>query len=122
MAAITDLTFNQVAAALGDTTAFFIGEDPLGNITLMVSISAVNGESTSNLNNDGVIKFCTRLLAACGKAQDALNVNQIDGEKLNSFPAASSSGVIVNGFVEQTSTLKSKIAVSTATEIVGTNI
>lgn len=122
MAPVRDLTFDQVSSALGIPNAFFVGEDPLGNITLMISVAAINGDTTTSLTSQGVIKLFTKLREACHKAQEALNQSQIDGEKLNSFPPSISNGVIVDGFVEQTSTIKSRIAVSTATEIVGTNI
>ena len=121
MAILKDLTFDQVSAKSGVANAFLVAEDPLGNITLMVSVSAINEETVNTLSSPGVIKFFTRLREACHKAKETANTALLPEEKLTSFPPAISSGVIVDGYVEQTSTIKSRIAVSTATEISGTN-
>lgn len=119
MAAIEDLTYDQLNAALGVSNAIYVGEDPLGNIGVLISASLINGETINTLSASGTIKLLTRLMAACRKAQEALNVNQVDGEKLDAFPEAVSSGVVVDGYVQQTSAIKSRIAVATATEIIG---
>ena len=122
MAAITDLTFSQLSDALGIPNAIFVGEDALGNITVQLSISAINDETVNNLTNAGVVKFLTRLREACHKAQETINQGQTEGEKLDAFPAAVSSGAVVDGYVQQSGGIKSKIAVATATQIVGPNI
>lgn len=119
MAAITDLTYDQLNAALGVDNAIYVGEDPLGNIGVLISVSLINGEVANTLSEKGTIKLLTRLMAACRKAQETLNEGQAAGEKLDAFPEAVSSGVVVDGYVQQTSAIKSRIAVATATEIVG---
>ncbi len=121
MAAITDLTFAQLSDALGTTGAVYVGEDTLGNITVQLSVSVINDENVNNPTNTGVVKFLTRLREACHKAQETANQAQVDGEKLNAFPAAISTGAVVDGFVQQSGAIQSKIAVATATQIVGPN-
>lgn len=121
MAAITDLTFSQLSDALGTTGAVYVGEDTLGNITVQLSISAINDEQINNASSFGVVKFLTRLREACHKAQETINQAQAVGEKLDAFPAATSTGAVVDGYVQQTGSVKSKIAVATATQIVGPN-
>lgn len=121
MAAITDLTFSQLSDALGIPGAVSVGEDTQGNITVQLSISAINGETVNNLSGTGVVKLLTRLREACHKAQETINQGQAEGEKLDAFPAAVSSGTVVDGYVMQSGTVKSKIAVATATQIVGPN-
>lgn len=121
MAAITDLTFDQLSNALGTTGAISVGEDTLGNITVQLSISAINDETVNSLASTGVVKFLTRLREACHKAQEIVNQGQAEGEKLDAFPAAVSSGSVVDGYVMQSGAIKSKIAVATATQIVGPN-
>ena len=122
MAAITDLTFAQLSDALGATGAVYVGEDTLGNITVQLSISVINDENINNLTNTGVVKFLTRLREACHKAQETINQGQAVGEKLDAFLAATSTGAVVDGYVQQAGSIKSKIAVATATQIVGLNI
>lgn len=121
MAAITDLTFSQLSDALGITGAVYVGEDTLGNITVQLSISAINDEVINSPASFGVVKFLTRLREACHKAQETINTSQTTGEKLDAFPAATSTGAVVDGYVQQIGSIKSKIAVATATQIVGPN-
>lgn len=121
MAAITDLTFEQLSNALGITGAISVGEDTLGNITVQLSISAINDETINNLASGGVVKFLTRLREACHKAQETINQGQAEGEKLDAFPAATSNGAVIDGYVLQSGAIKSKIAVATATQILGPN-
>ena len=122
MPAITDLTFSQLSDALGTTGAVYVAEDPLGNITVQLSISAINDEQINSTANFGVVKFLTRLREACHKAQEAVNQPQAVGEKLDAFPAATSTGAVVDGYVQQIGSVKSKIAVATATQIVGPTV
>ncbi len=72
MAAITDLTFSQLSD-VGTTGAVYVAEDPLGNITVQLSISAINDEQINSTASFGVVKFLTRLREACHKAQEAIN-------------------------------------------------
>lgn len=121
MAAITDLTFSQLSEALATTGAVSVSEDTLGNITVQLSVSIINDETINNLASKGVVKFLTRLREACHKAQETINTSQATGEKLNAFPAATSTGAVVDGYVQQSGAIQSKIAVATATQIVGPN-
>lgn len=121
MAAITDLTFAQLADALGTPNAIYVAEDPLGNITVQLSVGAINNETINSPATTGVVKFLTRLREACNKAQETANVGQAEGEKLDAFPSATSTGSVLDGYVQQTGVIKSKIAVATATQIIGQN-
>lgn len=121
MAAITDLSFSQLSEALGTIGAIAVLEDTVGNITVQFSVSIINGETVNNLASFGVVKFLTRLREACHKAQQIVNESHAVGEKLNAFPAATSTGAVVDGYVQQSGAIQSKIEVATATQIVGAN-
>lgn len=120
MAAITDLTFEQLNTALDIDGAMFLGEDPVGNVSIMISIAAINDDETANaLTRTGVVKLMTRLIEACRRAQIAANESQVVGEMLDAFPSSTSNGVVSEGYFQQTASVKSRIAVSSATVIVG---
>lgn len=119
MAQLTDLTPAQVVAQL-PANSFFVGEDPLGNIGVVVSLTQLLGEPVVNLNDPCVVKLMTRLREACATAQEVANQNQVEGERLNAFPSAVSSGNVIDGYVTQTGSINSRIRVASATEIVGT--
>lgn len=123
MAALTDLTFDQLADQFeGADDALFVGEDTAGNITVLISVAALTGGTVENLTDTGVIKLVTRLTDLCRKAQQAANETQIDGEKLNAFPQPVSSGTLQNGYVDVVESIKSRIIVSSATQIQGSTI
>jgi hypothetical protein len=86
----------------------------------MVSLSLLFDEPVNNLNQLCIVKLMTRLREACSTAQELANANQTEGERLNAFPPATSSGAVVDGYVTQTGSINSRIRVSSATEIVGT--
>jgi len=119
MAQLTDLTPAQVLAQL-PANSFFVGEDPVGNIGVMVSLSLLFGDTVPNLNQLCMVKLMTRLREACSTAQAIANENQLEGEKLNAFPPATSGGAVVDGYVTQSGVINSRIRVASATEIVGT--
>lgn len=123
MAAITDLTFEQlIAQSESDSELFFVGEDVNGNLGVLISLSALNAESVADLTSSGVIKMMSRLISLCRKAQAEANQNQPVGEKLNAFPDPVSSGTITNGYVEITDAIKSRIVVASATQIEGSTV
>lgn len=122
MAPITDLTFEQLAAAAPNPAAFYLGEDPQGNITLNVSLTMLLGENITSLTSDGVIKAAVKILAMLRTAQENVNAGALPGEALDAVPTAVSDGEIINGYVTQIQTLKSLIAVASATEIVGPTV
>lgn len=123
MAALTDLTYDQLADQFeGADDAFFVGEDTAGNITVLISVTALAGQPVENLTDAGVIKLVTRLTNLCRKAQDVANLTQSDGEKLNAFPQPVSSGTLQDGYVDVSESIKSRIIVSSASQIVGSTI
>lgn len=123
MAALTDLTYEQLAAQVESADdAFFVGEDTAGNITVLISVTALVGQPVENLTDAGIIKLVTRLTNFCRKAQDSANETQIEGEKLNAFPTPISSGTLQDGYVEVTESIKSRIIVSSATQVVGSTV
>lgn len=123
MAALTDLTYDQLAEQFeGADDAFFVGEDTAGNITVLISVTALAGQPVEALNDAGVIKLVTRLTNLCRKAQQAANETQVEGEKLNAFPQPVSSGTLQNGYVDVTESIRSRIIVSSATQIEGSTV
>lgn len=119
MPQLTDLTPAQVLAQVPQN-AIFVGEDPIGNIGVQISLSLLLGEPVINVNDPCMVKLMTRLREACASAQEVANQNQGEGERLNAFPPATSSGTVIDGYVTQAGAINSRIKVSTATEIVGT--
>lgn len=119
MTAITDLSWQQLAAVLGGNSKVFLGEDPDGNIGVLISVSSVNGEAAASTNATGVVKCLMRHLAAASSAQSL--ANEVEGvtEKLAAFPAATTEGAIVNGYVVQKGEIKAAIGVASATQVVG---
>lgn len=123
MAALTDLTYDQLIEQFeGVDDAFFVGEDTAGNISVLISVTALTGTPVENLTDAGVIKLVTRLTNLCRKAQEAANELQTEGEKLNAFPQPISSGTLQNGYVDVTESIKSRIIVSSATQIEGSTV
>ena len=119
MAALTDLTWAQLADALEGNAKIFVGEDPVGNIGVLISVPAVNGDTVGTLTDQGVVKFLLRLREAARAAQETANQNQTPGEMLDAFPAAVSDGIVTDGYVNQTSSIKAAIKVTSATDISG---
>ena len=120
MAAITDLTFDQLEAQTPEgTDVFFVGEDTNGDIGVLISLTALTGDPVEDLTSEGVVKVVAKLLEVCRKAQAAVNTNQTFGEQLAAFPPASTSGEISDGALEIVEQIRSKIIVASATQIVG---
>src|SRR3712207_535590 len=80
MAAITDLTWQQVQDALDATGAIAVASGKV-----VITVETVTGDATATMTDAGVLKFINTLLDACLEAQTTANVNQVTGEKLNSF-------------------------------------
>lgn len=120
MAAITDLTFEQVANEVAtDPNPFFVGADADGNVTVLLSLTVLNGEDVPDLTSTGVVKAMARLHALCAKAQKTLNQNQVPGEKLDAFPVPVTSAQAEEGYIEQAAPIKYRLAIATAEEIYG---
>jgi len=123
MTPVSDLTFEELITQFsGEGDPFFVGEDTTGNIGILVSLTALAGEPIENLTDVGVVKMVSRLLDLCRKAQVVANQGKPEGEKLNAFPAPTSSATIQDGYLEVTEYLKSRIIISSATQIQGSTI
>lgn len=118
MAALTDLTWDQLNTALGGAGKITVAA---GKVT--IDVGAVTGDTVDALTDTGVVEFCCKILEACNRAQVAANEGQAAGERLNSFPAPTYGGVVA-GFVAVTQSLSSRVAVNPATQsmIVGPNV
>ena len=84
MAAITDITWQQLQDAIGVTGAVTVtGTAP--NETVMIDVSKVNGDTIQELTAAGVIECLAKLFYAARSAQTAANEGQANGERLNAF-------------------------------------
>lgn len=120
MAVLTDLSFEQLQAEFdSDGDVFFVGEDTLGNLGVMISLTVLSGGPIEDLTSTGVVKAVSRLLDLCRKAQTTANQSLQSGERLNAFPTPVSNGTLADGYIEVTEALKSRIVVASATEIIG---
>lgn len=124
MATLDDLTFNDLATALGPDVNAILVEDlntGLGE-EIFISATAILAEPlVGGLGNKGVVEFMYKLRAACTKAQETANaaLDPENDELLTSFPAFSYDPP-VNGQVTVTQTQTVKIPLDNAT-VIGTN-
>lgn len=116
MAAITDLTWQQVQDALGVT-----GGITVTSSKVVINVETILGSTTDALSDAGVLKFLNKLLDACLDAQATANTNQATGEKLNSF-GTPTYGAITNGNVLVTRTVRLNAQLESATTISGPNV
>lgn len=125
MPAVTDLTWQQIRDAFAQQG--FI-QNPIiqgavgdGVAQIYIDVSALLGGATQEFTKEGVVKAFTKLLAAARVAQEAANTGKAAGEKLAAFPAATT-GTPSNGAVPITHTITARALLSSATQIVGTNV
>lgn len=116
MAALTDLTWQQLAAQL---PANAINVDAGGKV--VIDVGLITDNTTNALTDSGIVKFFSILFTAANKAQTAANTNQADGEKLAAFSAATI-GNSANGFITLTRPFVCRSELATATNIIGTNV
>jgi hypothetical protein len=114
MAAITDLTWQQVQDKLPAGAITVVG----GAVT--INIGLINDSTVNALTDSGVVKFFSMLFTAANKAQTDANVDQIDGEKLAAFSPATI-GANANGFITLSRPFICRSELATATTIIGTN-
>ncbi len=114
MAVKTDLTFDELNTALGGSAISLSGSD------VVISVSAITGDTYTALTDEGVIEFLYKIRSACTDAQDTANATLADGEKLDSFPGFSFSPPTDNQ-VEVTQSQTFRIPLNTST-VVGTNV
>lgn len=112
MAAITDLTWQQVLAELPASAIVVTA----GKV--MIDASLVAGLTVDALTDMGVVKFFAALSTAANKAQVAANVAQAEGEKLAAF-APATVGTATNGFITLTRPFVCRSELSTATNVIG---
>ena len=116
---ITDLTWQQIADALGSNSKIFLGEDPDGNIGVLISVTGINATPALGMNSDGVVKCLSRLRDAAAVAQSTANSAEGITQPLAAFPAATTSSNVENGYVTQSGTINAAIKVNSATEVIG---
>lgn len=115
MAAITDLTWQQLQTEIGTAGAIAIS-----GTTVAIDVSLVTGDATDALTDAGVLKFVDKLLSYCLAAQTTANGGQVAGERLNSF-SAPTYGSVLNGQVPVNRTVSLRYALESTAEIVGPN-
>lgn len=114
MAALTDLTWQQLADQLPVNAIIVVGE----KVTIDVSI--VTALTADALTDVGVVKFFSVLFTAANKAQTTANTNQVQGERLAAFNPATI-GNVVDGYITLTRPFVCRSELATATNIIGTN-
>ena len=107
MAAKTDLNFDELNAALGVEAFYSSGED------VVLSVSALTGNTFTALTDEGVIKLIYKLRSACSKAQDTANEGLEPGQELLTFSGFSFSAPDVNGYVTVTQSHTVRIPLDT---------
>ena len=107
MAAVTDLTWQQLETASGLS---LISSDASG---LVIKISALTGSNTTDKNTTGVIEALFKLRNFAAAAQESANDGKAIGERLASFPP-STSGTVVDGYVIEAGQIVVKTPLSTS--------
>lgn len=86
MAAITDLTFQQVLdKSPSNSIVVSDGTTALPSGTY-INLGTFLGQSVSGLSSTGVVEFASKFLQRARNAQTTVNTNQAVGEALNAFP------------------------------------
>lgn len=112
MAAITDLTWQQVLDKLPASSIVLTG----GKV--LIDVGAVANLTADALTDAGVIKFVATLMGAAYAAQQTANEGQTTGERLAAF-GAPANGAINSGYVPITRSFVSRSELASATNIVG---
>lgn len=114
MAALTDLTWQQLAEKLPT------GAITVANGAVKIDATIVNNSTIDDLSKDGVVKFFSALFTAANKAQIEINQSQVDGEKLTAFSSATI-GTTADGYVTLTRPFVCRSELTSATNIIGSN-
>lgn len=120
MAALTDLTWQQLAAKLPAGAITIVPATVDDPAKVMIDASLAADISAAALTDVGVVKFFSMLFTAANKAQIDANADQVDGEKLAAFSPATI-GANANGFITLTRPFVCRSELATATNIIGTN-
>lgn len=117
MAAIDDLTWEQLNTALGGS-----GKISVVSGEVIIKPGIVNADTINALSSTGVVEFCSKLMEAAFRAQTTVNQGQATGERLNAFANPSYAGVS-SGYVSVTQAMNVRVSVNPATQsvILGAN-
>lgn len=117
MAAITDLTWEQLKAAMVtngiDATAIAV----VGG-KVLIDAGLVIGSTADALTDAGVVKFVGKILENAAKAQTTANEGQTAGERLSAI-GAQVTGTPAAGFVPVTRSVNLRYELSSVANIVG---
>jgi len=102
MAAITDLTWQQIQTALTAMNVNYAGAISVVGGKVVIDVETITGEPSSAMTAEGVVEFIYKFRDAAGQAQLTVNTNQAAGEQLNAFPAFSYSAPTAEGLVNVT--------------------
>ncbi len=121
MAAITDLTWQQLEDASGITGAIAVtGAGDTAKV--MIDVSLITGSHIGALSSNGVVDFLIKLREFAAASQTTANVGQVAGEKLAAFPALTYGNLGADGKVQVQGNIVAKLGVSPQTlHAVGTN-
>ncbi len=114
MAVKTDLTFEELNTELGAAVFSLSGSD------IVMSVSALTGDTFAALTDNGILEMLYKLRSACGNAQVTVNNGLAAGEALDSFPGFSFSPP-ADGYVIVTQAHTVRIPLDSTT-VVGTNV
>lgn len=114
MAALTDLTWQQLEDACGITGAITVtGTGDTAKV--MIDVSLITGSHIGALSAGGVIDFLIKLREFAATAQTTANTNQSAGEKLAAFPTLVYGNLGSDGKVQVQGNIVAKLGVSPQT-------
>ena len=111
MAAITDLTWQQLEDAAGITGAIAVtGTGDAAKV--MIDVSLITGTHIGALSAGGVVDFLIKLREFAAAAQVTANTGQSVGEKLAAFPTLTYGSLGSDGKVQVQGNIVGKLGVS----------
>jgi len=116
MAAIVDLTWQQLQDALGTAGAITVVSGKV-----VIDVGLVGGLTADSLSDNGVIKFLDKLLDACQDAQSTANTAQTTGERLAAFTPPTIGAPSSAGLVPVTRSVSFRYVLDSTTSIQGPN-
>lgn len=116
MAAITDLSWQQVQDALATAGAITVSGE-----RVIIDVGVVAGITADALSDNGVIKFLDKFLEACADAQTAANSGQVPGERLAAFTPPTIGAPSSAGLVPVTRSVGFRYQLDSVTTIQGPN-
>lgn len=115
MAAITDLTWQQLADKLPANAV------KLDTGKVIIDVGVLTGTTVDGLTDTGVVKAIAALMSAGFQAQATVNEPQVAGEKLAAFNTPVN-GAIASGYVPITRAIVTRAELASATNIVAPNV